>query len=273
MEKPKTILVIDDDVFLGDAISQKLRTEGFDPVVVKDGAEGFRRIKELKPSLILLDVELPSMDGYSILAEKQKDDAIRAIPVIVISNSGQTVEIKKILELGAVGYFVKADFNLDEVVARVRKELSASISTEAFDAPHDNQKKNGAFSLSGKKILWVEDDKFLGDIIARKLSREGCELFHADNGEEALKLVKNEKPDIVLLDILLSGVDGFEILRKIKEDAETKHIPVILLSNLGQRADIDRGTALGAARFLVKATVTLDEIVLEIKKIFAGGSK
>ena len=121
--------------------------------------------------------------------------------------------------------------------------------------------------------MWVEDDKFLSDIIARKLSTEGCGLVHATEGEQALKLLEKEKPDLILLDILLSGLDGFEILKRIKDNAETKNTPVILLSNLGQKSDIDKGKTLGAARFLIKATVTLDEIVEEIKTVLKENSK
>jgi CheY-like chemotaxis protein len=121
--------------------------------------------------------------------------------------------------------------------------------------------------LEGKKVMWVEDDKFLSDIIARKLSREKCVLHHATEGESAIAMAEKEQPDVILLDILLPGIDGFEILSRLKSNPLTKNIPVIFLSNLGQQSDIERGQRLGAARFLVKATVTLDEIVNEIKKV------
>jgi CheY-like chemotaxis protein len=121
--------------------------------------------------------------------------------------------------------------------------------------------------FAGKKILWVEDDLFLSDILAKKLTGHGAELFHAENGEDALKLVSQKKPDIILLDILLPGISGFEILGKIKADEATKNIPVILLSNLNQEKDIEAGKRLGAARFLVKATVMPDEIVKEMIKV------
>jgi len=122
-------------------------------------------------------------------------------------------------------------------------------------------------TLKGKKIMWVEDDKFLSDILAKKLATEGPLLFHAVNAEEAFKILEKETPDIILLDIMLSGVDGFGILKEIKSDPKNKDIPVIILSNLGQKNDIETGTKLGAAKFLIKATVTLDEIMSEIKKI------
>lgn len=124
-------------------------------------------------------------------------------------------------------------------------------------------------SLEGKKILWVEDDNFLNDLIARKLSTEKCVLIHATEGEEAVRLAEKELPDIIVLDILLPGIDGFEILKRVKASDKTKNIPVILLSNLGQKSDIEKGRNLGATRFLIKAAVTLDEIVAEIKAVFA----
>ncbi|MSU44719.1 response regulator [Candidatus Nomurabacteria bacterium] len=124
-------------------------------------------------------------------------------------------------------------------------------------------------SLEGKKIVWVEDDQFLNDIIGRKLSTTKCIFFHASEGEEALKIINKEMPDIIMLDIILSGMDGFEILRRIKDDSKTAHIPVIILSNLGQASDIERGKNLGAVRFLVKATLTPAEIIDQIKEVLA----
>jgi CheY-like chemotaxis protein len=122
-------------------------------------------------------------------------------------------------------------------------------------------------TLAGKRILWVEDDKFLSSMIAKRLSNEGATLLHASDGEEAIALVeKGEKPDIVMLDLILPKIDGFHVLQKIKTNPATKDVPVILLSNLGQRSEIEKGEQLGALKFLVKATVSLDQIVKEIKK-------
>jgi CheY-like chemotaxis protein len=125
-------------------------------------------------------------------------------------------------------------------------------------------------SLEGKKVMWVEDDNFLSEIIARKLLNEKCVLVHAFDGEKALALAETEQPNIILLDILLPGIDGYQILSRLKGNSITKNIPVILLSNLGQKNDIEKGKTLGAARFIVKATVTLDEIIDEIKEVILG---
>lgn len=121
--------------------------------------------------------------------------------------------------------------------------------------------------LEGKKILCVEDDVFLSDLIAKKITDNKGKLFHASNGEDALKIIETNKPDMVLLDVILPGPDGFEILKKIRENPETKNLPVIILSNLGQKNDLEKGKHYGATKFLIKATVSLEEIVKEINGV------
>lgn len=121
--------------------------------------------------------------------------------------------------------------------------------------------------FSNRKVLWVEDDIFLSGLIGQRFGELGSILFGADNGDKALQIAKIEKPDIILLDIILPGISGFEILKNLKDDPVTKDIPVIILSNLSQKSDIEKGKTLGAVSFLVKATVDLDEIVNEVKKV------
>lgn len=269
------ILIIEDDVFLGDVLLRKLQNENYETVLVRDGALGLKKIKEFKPDIILLDIILPTMNGYEILDQKFKDPEIAPIPVIVISNSGQPVEISRVLALGVKDYLVKAQFDPEEVITKVRMQLDQGKTLDEMktaqaisSVPHA---VGTAPRLDGAKILWVEDDVFLSEIIARKLATQGCKLIHATNGEEALSMVEKEMPQIILLDILLSGMDGFEILKLIKSNPKVKDIPVVLLSNLGQQSDVDKGKRLGAEKFLIKATVTLDEIIGEIRHVIDRG--
>jgi len=116
-----------------------------------------------------------------------------------------------------------------------------------------------------KTILIVEDDKFLRDLIVQKLTREGFNTIEAVDGEQGIEKIKEEKPDLVLLDLILPGIDGFDVLVKIKEDPVLAEIPVVILSNLGQRDDIERGLKLGAKDYLIKAHFTPGEVIDKIK--------
>ena len=118
-----------------------------------------------------------------------------------------------------------------------------------------------------KTILIVEDDKFLRELISRKLSGEGFDALEAVDGEEGIKKIKEGKPDLVLLDLILPGIDGFEFLAKAREDPETSSIPIIILSNLGQREEVDKGLKLGAVDYLIKAHFTPGEIIEKIKNV------
>ncbi len=118
-----------------------------------------------------------------------------------------------------------------------------------------------------KKILIIEDDKFLRELIAQKLIKEGYDIAEAIDGEKGIKAVGEEKPDLVLLDLILPGIDGFEVLTKIKEDPKIAQVPVIILSNLGQKDDIERGLKMGAVDYLIKAHFTPGEIIEKVKAV------
>lgn len=116
------------------------------------------------------------------------------------------------------------------------------------------------------KVLMIEDDKFLRKIYRDKLTRAGFEFIEATNGEEGANKIISENPDLVLLDLILPRKNGFDVLVDMKRNPNTKSIPVIILSNLGQESDIKRGLALGAQDYLVKTDVNLSEVVDKVKE-------
>ncbi len=116
-------------------------------------------------------------------------------------------------------------------------------------------------------VLIVEDDVFLSQIYQKKFEMEGYKVSTADNGEKGLMDAKKKKPNIILLDILLPKMDGFAVLAKLKSDAEVKDIPVILLTNLGQKEDVDKGLEQGAADYLIKAHFKPSEVVDKVRKV------
>lgn len=116
------------------------------------------------------------------------------------------------------------------------------------------------------KILLIEDDEFLRTLVIKRLENDGFSTAVAIDGESGLATMTDTKPDLVLLDLLLPGVNGFEVLGKINQDENLRRIPVVVFSNLGQREDIEKALSLGAADYLIKANFTLDDLVVKIKQ-------
>jgi two-component system alkaline phosphatase synthesis response regulator PhoP len=116
------------------------------------------------------------------------------------------------------------------------------------------------------KILLIEDEEMLANMYEVKFKNEGYDLTKAMDGSQGLEMAKSITPDFILLDIIMPKMDGFAVLKSLKEDAVTKNIPVMLLTNLGQDEDVQRGKQLGAVGYLVKANITPSEVVASVKR-------
>jgi len=116
-----------------------------------------------------------------------------------------------------------------------------------------------------KNILLIEDEEMLASMYETKFQNEGYQIRKALDGEVGLKLAQEQTPDLILLDIIMPKLDGFSVLKKIKDDPKLKNVPVVLLTNLGQDEDIEKGNKLGSAGYLVKANLTPGEVIEKIK--------
>lgn len=258
---PKKILIIEDNSLLGELLTGTLKKHQYEVLWSTDGAHGLEQIRESKPDLVLLDIGMPTMNGYEILEAKARDPELKDIPVIIISNSGEPVEINRLLSKGVKDYLVKVQLTPEEVLEKVRNQFAHEKATSPAPA-------QGA-SLPGKKILWAEDDNFLIGLIARRLSHEGSTLITSTKGSEVVAMAEKEQPDIIMLDILMPDTDGLEVLSALKSNEAVKHIPVIMFSNLDDKPKVDQSRTLGAEGFFVKAMTGLDEIVGEIQKVIS----
>lgn len=252
------ILIALSDPTLAVHLSEKLKVEGYIVVSTKSGNEAVKDMQREMPALAVIDLVLPGKSGYDVLAEKTLDRLVTKIPVIVVSNSGETVEMKKIPSTPSIkDYVIRSHVDPEDIIPKV-----ALILGHPYDAHKANHKKT-----SPRKILWVEDDKFLSTILLKKFESSEHIILYAENGEKAMKILEDETPDAVVLDILLPGMNGFEILQNIKMQERLRNIPVIMLSNLNKPSDIEKAKVLGAQKFLVKVAVSLDEIVKEIDQL------
>ncbi len=268
------ILIIEDEKILVDVLSKKIENEGYEVISAEDGKEGLDKIEKDVPDLILLDIVMPRMDGYEVLtALHNKFGKDKMPPVIIISNSGQPVEIEKAKDLGAKDFIIKAQFTPEEVLSKVNKLLGTTAevvgsSDEAAATSGDKEKKNKSKKVEAK-ILIIEDDQFLRDLLKTKLEKENFIVTTAIDGPGGMEKIVSEQPEIILLDIILPGIDGFEILKRVRTNADMKiaKVPIILLSNLGQEADVEKGRALGGDDYLIKSNFSIDEIIEKIRNV------
>jgi len=283
MKNDKRILIIEDEEILLEVLQKKLKREGFTVETARNGEEGLQKVKKNAPNLILLDIIMPKMDGYDVLEYLHKTKKYSAIPVIIISNSGQPVEIDRALKLGAVDYLIKAQFSPNEVLAKVLAALNKTIEYKPLKAsaasshtvPEQSfhQTQSPEPKTHDKIVLVAEDDQFLRELICRKLVQEGYYVVPTQDGQDAMDKINKEKPHVILLDIIMPLKNGFDVLKELREskDKKIKDIPVILLTNLGQDSDFEKGKKLGATDYLVKASLTTEQIVNKIKEHIHGG--
>ena len=117
-----------------------------------------------------------------------------------------------------------------------------------------------------KKILLVEDDQFLGSLMKNRFVKEGFDVTWVVSGDEAIAKLKEAPHDLILMDIILPGASGFEVMEKITAEPQVGSTPIIIISNLGQQSDIARGRELGAAAYLVKADTPIDDLVQKVRE-------
>jgi signal transduction histidine kinase/DNA-binding response OmpR family regulator len=201
----RTLLVIDDDPEARDIVERFLRKDGFKVVTAGSGEEGLRLAHKLKPAAITLDVMMPDMDGWSVLRALQADPVLRDIPVIMLT----IVDDKsKGYALGATGYLTKpVDRNLlHDALAR-------------YYTPDESC-----------SVLLVDDDKATREMMARTLEKSAWRVAEAGNGREALESLAQEKPQLILLDLMMPVMDGFDFLLEMRANSEWEDIPVIVLT-------------------------------------------
>jgi CheY-like chemotaxis protein len=255
------ILIALSDQNLSKHLADELSNEGYRLALATTGPETLLKLQSEKPDLAVIDLSLPEKNGYDVLNEKTLDRFITKIPVIVVSNSGSAIEMRRIPSTPSIkDYVVRTHVEPEEVVQKISDTFG-----HPFTPKHIKDEQR--VKVNGKKILWVEDDRFLGNILVKKFETSGHTVLKASNGEEAFTILNTEKPDVIILDILLPGLTGFEVLQKVRMTESLKKVPVIMLSNMNKPSDIEKAKVLGAQKFLVKAAVSLDQIVKEIEQL------
>ncbi len=261
------ILIALSDLNLTKILTEKLNDAGFTVDNVVSGNEVIEKLKSNFTDLLLIDTVLPDKNGYDVLFQKSLDKDVTKIPVIIISNSGEPIQMKKIPSTPTIrDYVIKSHVEPNEVLEKVNKVFGK------FE-PIVDDRSIGSISKKVKKILWVEDDRLLSTILARKIESSGFALLKANSGDEAMRFLQAEMPDVIVLDIMLPGMNGMDILQKIKMEERFRKIPIMMLTNLNRQSDIEKAKVLGANKFMVKAAASLDEIINAVNELIPASAK
>ena len=233
------VLVIDDDADARELVLRHLTREGFRVEGAADGASGLRRARELRPDAITLDVLMPGMDGWSVLTELKSDPDLAAIPVVMLS----IVDERPLgFSLGAAGYLTKP---VD------RDVLSAQLRQVA--------------PQSGAPVLVADDDPDTRQLLRRSLEQDGYRVVEAENGAVALARIAEERPALVLLDLMMPDVDGFGFLAALRAHGEWHDIPVIVVT-AKVLTDEDRGRLNGGVQQIIaKQTSSAEPLVARLR--------
>ena len=236
------VLVIDDDATARELISDHLKAGGFSVVTAAGGVEGIKLAKELQPTAITLDVMMPDLDGWSVLAALRQNPELADIPVIMVS----IVDDKRRgIALGAAGYLTKP-IDRERLHRLVRR----------FQAP-----------TRATRVLMVEDDASQRERMLGWLERPHWIVREAANGQEALDLLREEKPDVILLDLMMPEMDGFEVVAALQGDKDWRDIPVIVITSLDLDAKDRARLNSGVQSVLVKEKFRPEDLVEHIRRL------
>ena len=264
----KKILIIEDEKFLSEMYKMKFIEEGFKVETANNGCDGIELAEKINPDLVLLDLVLPGMDGYEILEKLRASPKTKGIKVYILSNLGQTEEINKGFKIGADGYLIKANLTPTQLAQSVNKIFSGQkvgLKKQAVSAKKSVAKAK--VIENGKSVLIIEDEVAIVEMYKLRLEKAGFRVELAKNGAWGIKLAKEKDFDIIVMDIVMPAMNGYNAIKALKVDKKTKDVPIIALSNSAQDKDIKKAKQYGAACYLLKAQITPVKLIDEIKKL------
>lgn len=264
----KKVLIIEDEQYLSEMYKMKFESEGYKVVTANNGLVGLEKAQQEMPDVILLDLVMPKMDGYQVLEKLKADEKTKDIKVIVLSNLGQNDEVKKGMKEGASGYLIKASLTPTQVESYVSNMLNSASGKKTVDS--SDEKKEEPSNLkekNGIKVLLIEDEEAIIEMYKLRLTQEGYEVETARNGAWGLKQAKEKEFDIILMDIVMPAMNGYEMLKQLKTDSKNHSVPIIVLSNSAQDRDIEKTLKCGASCYLLKASTTPTKLIKEVEKI------
>ena len=238
-DKDGKILIIDDDIIFLDLLNTRLSRDGYAVFTANSGEKGFMKAKQILPDIIILDIVMPDVDGWTVYKKIKNTPLLSEIPIIIITIG----DYEKMAE----------DFGVIDF-------LSKPIEWTALSKMLDKYKNNS----KSRHILVVDDDATTRVILRKMLIKDGWRVEEAENGEDALGKISKERPELILLDLLMPIMDGFEFLKKIRESDEWKDIPVMVITSKDLSEDDYSFLSANVDQVIQKGKYTRKELIKRI---------
>lgn len=238
------LLLIDDSLTFRETLGHALRSAGHHVITAASGEEGLQLAAAQRPRAIVVDGQLPGIDGPAVIRHVRLDAALRSTPCVLLTASKELDAELAALDAGADA-FVHKDQDVDVILAKIQAALRVT--------PAPEPRTEMASLLAPKRVLAVDDDPDYGDLLSTVLRGEGYEVISARSGEEALELLAVQTVDCVLLDMMMPGLGGAETCRRLKASVGIRDIPVLLLSAREERGAVLEGLATGADDYVPKS--------------------
>ena len=242
------VLVIEDDANNLDVAQRIIRAAGHEPLSATDGAAGLATARAEHPDAILVDLLLPRVDGWTVTKTLREEEWARRIPIIAVSALAMQQDRSRAIEAGCDDFVSKpyAPSELRAVLARFLDEGDApariGVRGRAARAPLERL----------GRVLVVDDEPANVELLVRRLEALGCDTLRAANGEDALGIAARELPDLILLDIMMPGIDGYDTCRRLKMNDLTAPIPVIFATARTDAEDLQKGFEVGGVDYITK---------------------
>jgi PAS domain S-box-containing protein len=244
-EKPLA-LVVEDSPQAGELLKMHIESAGYAVEIARNGADAVEMAKRLHPSVITLDLILPVKDGWQVLKELKRHPLCRNIPVIIVS----IIDEKSLgFSLGAVDYFVKP----------VNKEDLVQSLNRVHLAPRPNKER--------PTVLVIDDDRAATDLVQVILENEGYKVLKAYQGKEGVDLATRERPDLIILDLIMPETSGFNVAYQLKQIPATRAIPIIILTSMDIDSDTQEQLGAYVSSLMSKSSFTKKDLLREIGNI------
>jgi DNA-binding response OmpR family regulator len=262
-----SLLLVDDQADMRELLARRLARDGFHVATAASGERALEMMRVERYDLVLLDLQMPGLDGHETLAHIVADAALRAAAVIMLTATNAREAVLRCLQAGAADYIVKP-YDFIEMKTRIWR---VAVARGLANVKRDDA---GAIEVAAARVLVVDDQELNRDLLARRVQQIGHHPSVAASGAEALARLRAEPHDLMLLDIQMPGMDGFEVLRTIRADEQLCGTAVMLVSALNDSTTIARGYELGSDDYVTKpfssvelrARMTICLAVLEAKR-------